>query len=85
MRQDEKTRAHGMPDDAMEFLSAMIGSAKTAPVIVHEIDGIPREWVPDSVPKVGGTPPAPPQTGAVEEAPDLSGLGNYFASSSYAK
>lgn len=69
----------------MAFLSAVIGSAKSGPVVVSEVDGEPGTWVPDHVPAVGGTPPSPPSSNSTIEAPDISGLGNYFAKSSYGK
>lgn len=70
---------------AMVFLNAVIGSAKSGPVVVSEIDGMPETWVPDHVPVIGGTPPVPPSSNSTIEAPDISGLGNYFAKSSYGK
>lgn len=75
-----------VPDrDAMAFLNAVIGSAKSGPAVVSEVDGTPETWVPDHVPAIGGTPPSPPSSNSTIEAPDISGLGNYFARSSYGK
>lgn len=80
-----KMNAEAPGRDAMAFLSAVIGSAKSGPVVVFEVDGAPGTWVPDHVPAVGGTPPSPPSSNSTIEAPDISGLGNYFAKSSYGK
>lgn len=77
------------PATALSKMPAAGGSTVRAtasgPIIISEVGAFPDVWVPDHVPQIGGQIPLPsmPEAPGFEEAPDISGTGNYFTSGTY--